>query len=108
MAFGRALVNVPRTAKAGDVVEIRALVQHQMETGFRPMPNGGMYPRLIVNRFECVYDGATVFAADLHPAIAANPYIAFKTVATRSGEVLFRWIDDRGEVREERATITVT
>ena len=108
MAFGRALVNVPRTAKAGDIVEIRALVQHQMETGFRPMPNGGMHPRLIVKRFECIYDGATVFAADLHPAIAANPYIAFRTVATRTGELLFRWIDDRGEVREERATITVT
>ena len=108
MAFGRALVNVPRTAKAGAVIEIRALVQHQMETGFRPMPTGGMYPRLIINRFECVYDGATVFAADLHPAIAANPFIAFRTIATTSGEMVFRWIDDRGEVREERATITVT
>jgi len=79
-----------------------------METGFRPMPNGGMYPRLIINRFECIYDGAVVFAADLHPAIAANPYIAFKTVATKSGGLVFRWIDDRGEVREERASITVT
>ena len=107
MAFGRALVNVPRSAKPGEIIEIRALVQHQMETGFRPKPEGGMYPRLIVNRFECVYDGATVFAAELHPAMSANPFIAFRTVATRSGEMLFRWTDDRGEVREERATITV-
>jgi len=108
MAFGRALVNVPKTAKAGEIVEIRALIAHQMETGFRPMPNGGMYPRLIIRRFECVYDGAVVFAADLHPAIAANPYIAFKTVATTSGALVFRWIDDRDEMREERAFLTVT
>ncbi|MBL8701631.1 MAG: thiosulfate oxidation carrier complex protein SoxZ [Alphaproteobacteria bacterium] len=104
----RALINVPATAKAGTVIEIRALVQHAMETGFRPLPNGSLVPRLIINRFECIYDGETVFAADLHPAIAANPYIAFKTVATRSGELLFRWTDDRGEVREERAAIVVT
>jgi sulfur-oxidizing protein SoxZ len=48
-----------------------------------------------------------VFAADLHPAISANPFLAFRTVATRSGELLFRWIDDRGAVREERAAIEV-
>ena len=104
----RALINVPASAPRGAIIDIRALIQHPMETGFRPLPNGGMVPRLIINRFECIYDGETVFAADLHPAISANPYIAFKTVATRSGDLLFRWIDDRGEIREERATIAVT
>lgn len=104
----RALINVPTNAQRGAIIDIRALIQHPMETGFRPLPNGGMVPRMIINRFECIYDGETVFAADLHPAISANPYIAFKTVATRSGDLLFRWIDDRGEIREERTTITVT
>ncbi|MBM3523994.1 MAG: thiosulfate oxidation carrier complex protein SoxZ [Alphaproteobacteria bacterium] len=104
----RALVNVPKTATAGSVIEIRALIQHPMETGFRPLPNGGLVPRHVIDRFECIYDGETVFVAELHPAIAANPYIAFRTVATRSGELVFRWTDDRGAVREERAAITVT
>lgn len=106
--MARALINLPATAKRGDIIEIRTLVQHPMETGFRPLPNGSLVPRHIINRFECIYDGATIFAAELHPAIAANPFIAFKTVATRSGELLFRWTEDTGEVREERATITVT
>lgn len=106
--MARALINLPATAKRGDIIEIRTLVQHPMETGFRPLPNGSLVPRHIINRFECIYDGATIFAAELHPAIAANPFIAFKTIATRSGELLFRWIEDTGEVREERATITVT
>jgi len=90
------------------VIEIRALVQHPMETGFRPKGDGTMVPRDIIARFECVYDGETVFAADLHPAISANPFLSFTTVATASGEVLLRWIDDKGRVQEERATITVT
>ena len=92
----------------GETADLRILMQHPMETGFRPLPNGSLVPRHIINRFECIYDGATIFAAELHPAIAANPFIAFKTIATRSGELLFRWTEDTGEVREERATITVT
>ncbi len=106
--MARALINLPATAKHGDIIEIRTLVQHPMETGFRPLPNGSLVPRHIINRFECIYDGATIFAAELHPAIAANPFIAFKTIATRSGELIFRWTEDTGEIREERATITVT
>jgi sulfur-oxidizing protein SoxZ len=106
--MARALVNVPSTARRGEVIEIRALVQHPMETGFRPKGDGTMVPRDIIARFECVYDGETVFAADLHPAISANPFLSFTTVATASGEVLLRWTDDKGRVQEERATITVT
>ncbi len=105
--MSRALINVPARARRGEVIQIRTLIQHEMETGFRPLPNGGFAPRLILRRFECVYDGEVVFAADLHPAISANPFLAFRTVATRSGELLFRWIDDRGAVREERAAIEV-
>jgi sulfur-oxidizing protein SoxZ len=105
--MSRALVSVPPRARKGEVVEIRAMIQHEMETGFRPLPQGGFAPRLILRRFECDYDGATVFAADLHPAISANPFIAFRIRATRSGELAFRWIDDRGAVRKERAAIEV-
>lgn len=105
--MNRALINVPARARKGEVIQIRTLIQHEMETGFRPLPNGGFAPRLILRRFECVYDGEVVFAADLHPAISANPFIAFRTLATRSGEIVFRWTDDRGAVREERATIEV-
>lgn len=105
--MSRALLSVPPRARKGEVVEIRAMIQHEMETGFRPLPQGGFAPRLILRRYECDYDGATVFAADLHPAIAANPYVAFRLRATRSGELVFRWIDDRGAVREERAAIEV-
>jgi sulfur-oxidizing protein SoxZ len=103
----RALVNVPARARRGETIEIRALIQHPMETGFRPREDGSLVPRHIIKRFECEYDGALVFAADLHPAIAANPFIAFRTQATASGELVLRWIDDRGETREERAKITV-
>lgn len=104
----RALINVPKTAARGEIIEIRALVAHPMETGYREGPNGVRLPRNIIKRFICKYAAEEIFAADLFPAIAANPYIAFTTVATTSGTITFEWIDDQDEVQTTSAEITVT
>jgi sulfur-oxidizing protein SoxZ len=105
--MARALINVPATAKRGQVIEIRALIAHPMETGFRTGADGALIPRDIIQRFTCTYNGEEIFSAELFPAIAANPFIAFTTVATESGLIAFRWIDDRGETQLETAKITV-
>ncbi|HYG84854.1 MAG TPA: thiosulfate oxidation carrier complex protein SoxZ [Azospirillum sp.] len=104
----RALINVPATAKPGQIVEIKAMISHPMETGFRPDESGRLRPRNIVHTFACTYNGEEVFRADLFPAISANPFIAFTTVATESGELAFHWTDDQGATHTETARITVT
>ena len=101
------LVNVPKTAKRGQVIEIKTLISHPMETGFRHGANNTVIPRNIITRFSCEYDGAEIFALSLTPAIAANPFIAFTTVATQSGTLTFRWTGDNGFSAEESATLTV-
>jgi len=105
--MAKALISVPKSARKGEIVEIRILISHVMETGFRPIPNGGFVPRDIINKVVCTYDGAVVFAADLYPAMSANPFLAFSTVATRTGPVTFRWIDDKGRAESESAVMTV-
>jgi sulfur-oxidizing protein SoxZ len=102
-----ALVKAPTRARRGEVIEITAMVAHPMETGFRSGENGQILPRNIVQSFVCRYDGVEVFRAEFFPAITANPYIAFSTIATRSGTLEFRWIDDRGAEVLERAAIIV-
>lgn len=104
----RALVNVPKTARRGEIIEVRAMIQHVMETGYREGPNGVTIPRNIINRFVCKYAGEEIFSAELFPAISANPYMAFSTVATGSGTLTFEWIDDQGETQSTSAEITVT
>ena len=106
--MARALVNVPKTARRGDVIEIKALISHTMETGYRPGPSGQILPRDIITRFECRYAGAIVFAADLFPAMAANPYLVFTTRAVESGPLTLTWTGDNGFAQTETATITVT
>ena len=102
-----ALINVPARAKRGDIIEIKALMSHIMETGFRHTPSGEAVPRDIITNFVCRYNGAEVFRADFFPAISANPFISFFTAATDSGTFEFQWTGDKGFQETASAAITV-
>jgi len=105
--MARALINVPAKAKRGEIVEIKALIQHEMETGFRVSSSGNMIPRDIITDFVCRYNGEEIFRAELFPAISANPFFAFSTIATESGTLSFEWTGDNGFAVSESANITV-
>jgi sulfur-oxidizing protein SoxZ len=102
-----ALIHMPSTAKPGEIIEVRALIAHTMETGFRPGPDGKPLPRDIIRKFECRYNGKTVISAELHPAMSANPYIAFYIKVTQSGPLEFTWTGDHGFTQTERKQLLV-
>jgi sulfur-oxidizing protein SoxZ len=106
--MARALINVPATAKKGELIEIKVLIQHPMETGFRTGADGKLIPRDIIQKFRCTYGGQEVFSAELFPAIAANPFFSFSTIATESGQVVFRWTDNAGKEESQTADIAVS
>jgi sulfur-oxidizing protein SoxZ len=103
----KVIVTVPKQAKRGEVIEIKTLAQHTMETGYRRTQLGEVIPRDIIRSFVCAYNGAEVFRMELHPAIAANPLIAFTTVATESGTLEFKWSGDNGYEVTQTARIEV-
>ena len=105
--MARVVVHLPQRARRGQVIEIRTLAAHVMETGFRRNQAGELVPRDIITRFTCTYNGVEIFSADLHPAVAANPLIAFTTVATESGTLELRWSGDNGFRAAHTASITV-
>ena len=96
-----------KEAKKGELVEVKALVSHVMESGQRKDGSGKVIPRKILNKFTCTVNGKEVFSADFEPAIAANPYIQFKFRANESGPVVLTWVDDDGSkiVGEEKLTV---
>jgi sulfur-oxidizing protein SoxZ len=102
-----ALINVPARAKRGEIIEIKTLMSHIMETGYRRTADGVLVPRDIITGFACRYNGVEIFRADLFPAIAANPFISFFTVATESGKFEFEWIGDKGFTETASAAISV-
>jgi sulfur-oxidizing protein SoxZ len=105
--MARALIHVPPIAKRGEIIEIKTLISHVMETGYRIGVTGMPIPRDIINDFVCTYGGEEVFRATLFPAIAANPYISFFTVATESGTMTFSWTDQQGATQVQTAEIKV-
>lgn len=108
MALANARVSMPDRAASGEAVEVKALMRHPMETGYRLDAMGRPIERHIVARFRVDYDGAEVFRIDLTQGVAANPFFAFFIRATRTGDVVFRWEDDRGEVTTVTRLLTVT
>jgi sulfur-oxidizing protein SoxZ len=101
------LINAPKSAKPGEIVEIKALILHPMETGFRPGANGRIIPRNIIERFVATWNGTEIFNMAFSPAIAANPFVSFFAVAKESGTIGFRWTGDDGFLVEEKVAITV-
>ncbi|HMH76064.1 MAG TPA: thiosulfate oxidation carrier complex protein SoxZ [Candidatus Udaeobacter sp.] len=102
-----ALINVPPRARRGEIIEIKTLISHPMETGFRRTQLGAPIPRDIIRRLVCTYNGAEVFRAELHPAISANPFIVFSTIAVESGTLEFQWTGDNGFSVTQSAAILV-
>lgn len=89
-------LRAPKTAKPGEIVEIKTLIDHPMESGHRRDPQGDLVPRDIVNHVIATYNGARVFEADWYPAISAQPYLAFTLRVEAAGDLIVIWTDDHG------------
>ena len=100
-------LKVPKEAKKGEIIEIKTLLSHPMETGLRKDAAGNTIPRKIINKFACEFNGKPVFSADIEPAVAANPYIQFNAKVEESGTFKFTWTDDDGTVTTTEEQIKV-
>ena len=103
----KARIVVPKGARKGDIVEIKTLVNHAMETGYRRDAFGKPIPRDILTRFACSMAGAEVFAMDLYTGVAANPFVAFSVVAHDSGDLVFTWTDEKGQTHTQTERLEV-
>ena len=101
-------VRVPDTATAGEVVTIKTLISHQMESGQRKDSDGNPIPRSIINRFVVDFNGENVLDVQLEPAISTNPFFEFQATVPESGTFNFTWYDDDGSVYEDSKEITVS
>lgn len=101
-------IKIPKKVAAGDVITIKTLVSHKMESGQRKDNEGKVIPRKIINKFTCEFNGASVFSCDIDPAVAANPYFEFKAKVEEAGTFKFTWVDDDGEVIESEEKVALS
>jgi sulfur-oxidizing protein SoxZ len=107
MAASKPRVRLPDQAQAGDIIEVKALITHVMETGNRKDAEGRRIPRNIIHTVTAHYEGALVFMAELGPGISANPYLSFFLKVPGPGELQVSWKDDEGGETIERYTLNV-
>lgn len=94
--------------KKGELIEVKSLISHVMESGQRRDSSGKPIPRKIINKFTAELNGKLVFSADIEPAISANPYFQFKIKPSESGTIKLTWTDDDGTTITHEEKITVT
>ena len=104
----KARIKLPESAKVGDVIEVKTIISHLMETGQRKDAEGKVIPRKIINSFSVKFAGQDVFKADLEPGISANPYISFFLKVPGPGEFEFTWVEDGGATTVQKAKLNVT
>jgi sulfur-oxidizing protein SoxZ len=107
MASAKPRVKVPKTASKDEIITIKTLISHKMESGQRKDKDGNTIPRSIINKFTCTFNDQVVFSTDIEPAVAANPYFEFTVKVPESGTFKFTWLDDDGSVYEAEQKITV-
>jgi sulfur-oxidizing protein SoxZ len=102
-----ARILLPKEAKRGETIEVRLVIQHPMETGFRRDAGGKRVPRNAIHSLACRYDGAEVFRATLSTGIAANPLLRFFVRVERSADFELWWLDDDEVEGTARAAMVV-
>ena len=102
-----ARITVPPSVPRGKPFEVRIIVRHPMETGYRTDESGKSIPRNVIRSLSCRYNGEVVFSAKLSSGIAANPYLKFFVTAKESGPLAFEWVDDSGLRGSDTASVTV-
>ena len=108
MAKSKPRVKAPKEASKDEVITVKTLISHKMESGQRKDKEGNLIPRQIINHFEAKYNGETVFEVDIEPAISANPYLQFNMRAEEPGEFEFIWTDDDGSVYTKKQKLAVS
>ena len=107
MALMLGRVQVPSTVKRGEPFEVKVLVQHPMETGYRRDLNGQAIPTNIVDKLACRIGDREVFRAEMGTGISANPYLSFFATVEAGGELVVEWSDDRGQKGRATAQVNV-
>lgn len=107
MATAKPRIKIQKTASVGEVITIKTLISHPMESGQRKDSKGEVIPRKIINNFTCEFNGKPVFSCGIEPSVSANPYLEFTAKVSEAGTFKFSWVDDDGSIVTAEETIAI-
>ena len=96
-----------RAASKAGVTEVKVLMNHEMETGFRKDSSGNVVPAWYIAEVVAKLNGKDVMTAQWGPSVSKNPYLAFKVKGGKAGDkIAIAWTDSKGDTRTDEATVT--
>jgi sulfur-oxidizing protein SoxZ len=95
-----------RATAQGDTVEVRVLMQHEMETGQRKDAQGKTIPAWHIQQVTATANGKTVLSAQWGPAISKNPFLSFKYKGAKGDKLQITWTDNKGDKRTDEAVVS--
>lgn len=98
---------MPRTAKVGDIIQIKTKIRHPMETGWRKDGEGQTVARNLLTKFTCSFEGQTVLAGDYSTGVSEDPYLMFYAKVTKAGTYNFKWVGDNDQVYETSVVLEI-
>ncbi len=92
---------------AGDVVSVKILMKHPMETGLRvDAETGEKIPAHFINEMTCTWNGEEVIRCNLGASVSKNPYLSFKVKGPQVGDELnLSSVDNLGETDSGKVVI---
>jgi len=95
-----------RATLTGDVVEVKVLMSHPMETGLRKDADGQLVPARYIRDVKVSCNGRDVLTAEWGPAVSKNPFLAFRFKGGKAGDtVSITWTDTAGDSRTDQAVV---
>ncbi|MBU1397233.1 MAG: thiosulfate oxidation carrier complex protein SoxZ [Gammaproteobacteria bacterium] len=96
-----------RATMAGDVADVKVLMNHPMETGLRKdAKTGKLIPAHFITEVTATVNGTPVMAAEMSGGVSKNPYLGFKVKGPKAGDkVVVSWADNMGDKNTAEATI---
>jgi sulfur-oxidizing protein SoxZ len=96
-----------RAALQGDVCEVKALMNHPMETGLRKdAKTGELVPAHFIKEVLCEHNGKVVMTAQWGGGVSKNPYLSFKIKGAKVGDsIKLSWTDNKGAKDSNEAKV---
>lgn len=96
-----------RAELSGEVTDVKALVNHAMETGQRKdAKTGELVPAHFIQEVTCELNGKAVLVAQWGVAISKNPYLSYQFKGGKKGDkIKISWVDNKGDKDSEESAI---
>jgi sulfur-oxidizing protein SoxZ len=96
-----------RAAANDELVEVKVLMRHDMETGQRKDAAGAVIPAHFIQQLVAKCNDTVVLDALFGTSVSKDPFLSFKFKGGKKGDkVSISWTDNQGDSRTDETVVS--